>query len=600
MIGARDVRAFHLSLLGRSNESLTPWSTALRPSPVHAAWDMQAAAAAPAPAPSPAAPAATPRPPSARKKGVRKSCPTCSHSWVDYWRKDECPKCLSSLSRPFKRQLGEASTNKQPPFSAMESESGVCPKSKDLSGLKWRNAGTNRPSGRLIELTEPELAEGLRRKTATAALKSAAAENQGFEIEFTSDEWKAFDIMNLREEHFIASGEFYFQPVVGGPHKWKWGQCTQCNQGQGEEAKEAARAKARQSVSAHADMGGHEYADEAALVLVPAAREKKECPTCGFHWRDCYGRSECPKCLCPLGGKQRRRPGESSTFRQSPLSAMESESGRCPATERGQGPHKWKWGRCVLCNRGEGEEAKEKQARAPSECGRGGRHVYKFGRCVKCNLLADLRIKAGKGAENTVEPSQPQREDPVWKTCPTCTFNWFDSYGKNECPKCLNPLQPEEDLERESPGRKAPSERKAPSAFVRIDANSFPGVAHVATHEAVASHLRPQSARNPGGYPSPRRAASARPPSARASSFHPGFTTEGRKFAVAVDFWERQPVGRDASSPSSPRWREPLEDATPEPSPIVRLPPPPQSQLATRGLDPQTLRALLSEVSGVR
>jgi len=62
---------------------------------------------------------------------VRKTCPTCAHSWVDKYDKNECPKCLSPLhggGEQAKRAPGEPVTNKQAAGSAMESESGQCSK----------------------------------------------------------------------------------------------------------------------------------------------------------------------------------------------------------------------------------------------------------------------------------------------------------------------------------------------------------------------------------------------------------------------------------------------------------------------------------------
>ena len=401
---------------------------------------------------------------SGMKAGKRRNCPSCEHSWVDYWRKDECPKCNICLSAPRKRGIGESSTNSQKASSAMESSSGRCP-------------------------------------------------NKG---------------------------------GPARPHRWKYGKCSQCGKGQGDESKDAARAAAREKVQANADMGGDDYADEAALVLIPAAgKEKRECPTCGFQWRDCYARNECPKCMCLLDGKKtRRKPGETSTFMAASSSAMESASGQCPAGEQGA-KHQWKWGRCSLCLKGEGEEAKEKQARAPSECRIGGRHVFKFGKCVKCQTLENLRIKAGSGAvSGVVEPAQPQRAEAIWKRCPRCTFGWHDSYRKNECPKCLYPLGPDP---AQSPRQQNLGASIPLAVQMQVDARFFPGVARVAS-EAVTSSVRPKSARNPGGYESPRRPES-RPSSARGprgeasafqatSTFHPGFTKAGREFAVPYGFWD--------------------------------------------------------------
>eukprot|EP00670_Eutreptiella_braarudii_P005240 CAMPEP_0174288218 /NCGR_PEP_ID=MMETSP0809-20121228/19574_1 /TAXON_ID=73025 ORGANISM="Eutreptiella gymnastica-like, Strain CCMP1594" /NCGR_SAMPLE_ID=MMETSP0809 /ASSEMBLY_ACC=CAM_ASM_000658 /LENGTH=144 /DNA_ID=CAMNT_0015385247 /DNA_START=32 /DNA_END=466 /DNA_ORIENTATION=+ len=79
-------------------------------------------------------------------KEVRRSCPTCSYSWLDKYRKNECPKCLHPLAAPpnagpkkpewvsgpdrtsDKRQPGEVSTYKYKAGDALESSSGTCSK----------------------------------------------------------------------------------------------------------------------------------------------------------------------------------------------------------------------------------------------------------------------------------------------------------------------------------------------------------------------------------------------------------------------------------------------------------------------------------------
>jgi len=65
----------------------------------------------------------------------------------------------------------------------------------EASGMKWRNAGSEKPS-KGEELTNERLAAALQQKT-----------------EFTQAEWDAFSITGLHVNHFVKSGESYFQPV---------------------------------------------------------------------------------------------------------------------------------------------------------------------------------------------------------------------------------------------------------------------------------------------------------------------------------------------------------------------------------------------------
>lgn len=112
----------------------------------------------------------------------------------------------------------------------------------------------------------------------------------------------------------------------------------------------------------------------------PAKEMRKQCDVCLHSWIDKHGKDECPKCLSPLSaqGQFRRAPGESSTFKASAGSAMESASGECPKG----GQHMWKFGKCSKCGMGEGKFLAEQKK--GGECSKGGKHIYKFGVCTKC------------------------------------------------------------------------------------------------------------------------------------------------------------------------------------------------------------------------
>lgn len=91
---------------------------------------------------------------------------------------------------------------------------------------------------------------------------------------------------------------------------------------------------------------------------IRAGERRKTCPVCAFSWLDRWKKDECPKCLNSLshssrlasGGGARRVPGEVSTFKQPPSSAMEYLSGQC----KWGGAHLWRFGRCSKCGLAEG------------------------------------------------------------------------------------------------------------------------------------------------------------------------------------------------------------------------------------------------------
>lgn len=209
--------------------------------------------------------------------------------------------------------------------------------------------------------------------------------------------------------------------------------------------------------------------------------ERKECPTCAYRWLDKYAKNECPKCLTPLTGlRVVSLPGESAANKYwSPSEAFESEFGNCPKGDL----HTFRFGKCSKCGQGEGYvkhgsgregEFKEEKRRCRTcsytwldkyrknecpkchyaledwrnerpeppkssdafetesgVCGEGGAHTWKYGYCLKC--------KSPEGhTRNNVEVEWQRRN------CPTCKYSWHDRYRKNECPKCLRPIDVEQ------------------------------------------------------------------------------------------------------------------------------------------------------------
>mmetsp|Transcript_21913 Transcript_21913/g.48118 ORF Transcript_21913/g.48118 Transcript_21913/m.48118 type:complete len:257 (-) Transcript_21913:129-899(-) len=62
-----------------------------------------------------------------KNKPIKKECPTCAFTWMDKYRKNECPKCLTKLEFIPQRYCGEASTFKSwTPSDAFEKDFPGC------------------------------------------------------------------------------------------------------------------------------------------------------------------------------------------------------------------------------------------------------------------------------------------------------------------------------------------------------------------------------------------------------------------------------------------------------------------------------------------
>eukprot|EP00656_Telonema_subtile_P017755 TRINITY_DN1956_c0_g1_i1.p1 TRINITY_DN1956_c0_g1~~TRINITY_DN1956_c0_g1_i1.p1 ORF type:complete len:330 (-),score=77.91 TRINITY_DN1956_c0_g1_i1:81-1070(-) len=320
----------------------------------------------------------------------RKECPTCGHGWLDKYGKDECPKCLAPLSGggQQRRQVGEASTNKQSAGSAMEVESGSC-KKNDGGPHKFKFGKCSLcgvGEGGATKVKFGECAKGGKHIYKFAKCTKCGANEAGVSeapSNSTRPAKKEAHVMTHAERSiyeedfnkFDTDGSGYLENAeIAALLQHQLGKPPAVNE------IESFLKTCDKNGDGKISLDEYIKAVVGAPVQVDKSANRRKCPTCGHGWLDKYGKDECPKCLAPMsgGGQQRRQVGEASTNKQSAGSAMEVESGSCKKNDGG--PHKFKFGKCSLCGVGEGGATKVKFG----ECEKGGKHVFKFSKCSKC------------------------------------------------------------------------------------------------------------------------------------------------------------------------------------------------------------------------
>jgi len=201
---------------------------------------------------------------------MKRTCNICKYTWMDKYRKQECPKCTCPLN------LVDPNTFKLSPLDALESESGDCPKGGSHSWRfgRCRECGIGQGYGehgadggcenpflkRQCPRCTFEWQDKYRKDECPKCFLRLSSEQEGANLRKKT--WRPGDAP--RSE----SGEC----TMGGPHSWKYGRCGKCGVGEG-------------------------YAKHRLRNGPQNPEERRQCPTCTYSWLDRHRRNECPKCL---------------------------------------------------------------------------------------------------------------------------------------------------------------------------------------------------------------------------------------------------------------------------------------------------------------
>jgi len=279
---------------------------------------------------------------------VKMTCPSCGYQCVPQWMNDEasCLKCFAVLRRraagagpvagkevnESRRQVGEVSTFKHAPGSAMESESGHCPKAPNSGAHLWKFgkcsycSQAEPPRGAVARAPPTAATAKTTKPPAAVATPPAAAAAPAPAAEVAEAKGERGDRQKV--ECQFCGYKCIPQWLNDQAH------CLKC------------QAVLKVQPSIHGGGGG----------------------------------------AAATSDTTRRAPGEVSTNKASPGDRMEHSSGTCAKSP--SGAHIWRFGKCAHCGAPEGQTLKGSGVVANpgsvGACDKGGKCIFKFAKCSKC------------------------------------------------------------------------------------------------------------------------------------------------------------------------------------------------------------------------
>lgn len=368
---------------------------------------------------------------------IRMECDKCGYKCVPQWLNDKahCLKCqavlrsrnslheakreiLGAEAGEDRRQAGEVSTFKAAPNSAMEFASGSCSKAPD--GVHhWKYGKCN-----FCQQAEGKLAKGpgvmqnpggvgecqkggkcmFKFAKCTKCGRGELAKGEREDVRRISDASTASSGTNASKSPRTQVTQVAqpTQPRAQSPPLAAAAGLLMKDTKSEEEVTKKFSKESKDSESGKSSKGETRKTSKGRTD----DRTKMTCHVCGYksvpQWLN--DKAHCLKCDAILKTRASihgevdlpenmqkdltasRKPGEASTYKESPGSAMESLSGSCSKSPNGL--HHWKYGKCNFCQQAEGKLVKGAGVLAnpggAAGCKDGGKCMFKFSKCTKC------------------------------------------------------------------------------------------------------------------------------------------------------------------------------------------------------------------------